>query len=69
MEHILYDRIKLQRERNKLIRNISNQDMWPMNKRDLVNKHITHFTQFINSIDFERLILLNKLTTVRIIYY
>jgi len=69
MEHILYDRIKLQRERNKLIRNISNQDMWPMNKSDLVNKHITHFTQFINSIDFERLILLNKLTTVRIIYY
>jgi len=55
VEHLLYDCIKLQREREKLIRNISNQDMWLVNKRDLVNKHIKHFTQFINSIDFERL--------------
>ena len=43
------------REREKLIRNISNQDKWTVNKSDLVNKHIKHFTQFVNSIDFERL--------------
>jgi len=55
VEHLLYDCIKLQRERNKLICNISNQDMWPVNKSDLVNRHIKHFAQFINSIDVERL--------------
>jgi hypothetical protein len=55
VEQLLYGCIKLQRERNKLIRNRSNQDMWPVNKSDLVNRHIKHFTQFINAIDFERL--------------
>jgi len=55
VEHLLYECTKLQREGEKLIRNISNQDKWPVNKSDLVNKHIKHFTQFINSIDFERL--------------
>jgi hypothetical protein len=54
VEHLLYDCIKLQKERDKLIHNISNQDMWPVNKSDLVNKHIKYFMQFINSIDFER---------------
>jgi len=57
VEHLLYDCTKLQkgREREKLIRNISNQDKWPVYKSDLVNKHIKHFTQFVNSIDFDRL--------------
>jgi len=51
----LYGCIKLQKERNKLLCNISNQDMWPVNKSDLVNRHIKHFTRFINSTDFEKL--------------
>jgi hypothetical protein len=55
VDHLLYDCIKLQREREELIRNISNQDKWPVNKSDLVNKHTKHFTKFVNSIDFERL--------------
>jgi hypothetical protein len=55
VEHLLYDCIKLQRERESLIRNASNQDKWPVNKSDLVNKHLKHFIQFVNSIDFERL--------------
>ena len=42
-------------EGEQLIHSISNQDKWPVNKSDLLNKHITHFTQFVNSIDFERL--------------
>jgi len=37
------------RERDYLIRNVSIQDKWP------VNKHTKHFTQFSNSIDFEKL--------------
>jgi len=55
VEHIIYDCSKLKRERDELIRNTSNQDKWPVNKSALVNKHIKHFTQFINSIDFEKL--------------
>ena len=55
MEQVFYDCSKLKRERNKLIRNISNQDKWPVNKSAVMNKHTKHFTQFINSVDFERL--------------
>jgi len=55
VEHLLYDCTKLQMEREQLIHSISNQDTWPVNKSDLVNKHIKQFTQFVNSIEFERL--------------
>jgi len=55
VEHIIYDCSKLKRERDELLRNTSNQDKWPVNKSALVNKHIKNFTQFINSIDFEKL--------------
>jgi len=40
---------------SETLSNISNQDKWPVNKRDLVNKHIKHFNQFANSTDFEKL--------------
>jgi hypothetical protein len=55
VEHLLYDCNILEKERDNLIRNASNQDKWPVNKSDLVNKHLKHFVQFVNSIDFERL--------------
>jgi hypothetical protein len=55
VEHLLYDCIKLERERENLIRNASKQDKRPVNKSDLVNKHLKHFIHFVNSIDFERL--------------
>jgi hypothetical protein len=55
VDHLIYDYTKLQREREKLISNVSKQDNWPVNKSDLVNKHIKHFIQFANSIDFEKL--------------
>jgi hypothetical protein len=55
VDHLLYDSIKWQRQREKLISNISNRDKWPVNKSDLVKKHIKYFTQFANSIDFEEL--------------
>ena len=42
-------------EREKLIREVSKQDNWPVEKSDLVNKHIKHFIQFANAIDFEKL--------------
>jgi hypothetical protein len=55
VDHILYDFIKLQREREQLIHNLSNQDSWPVGKSDLVKKHTKQFTQFVNTIDFEKL--------------
>jgi hypothetical protein len=55
VDQLLYDCTKLQRERKELIRNISNQDKWPVSKSDLVNKHTKYFTKFVNSVDFERL--------------
>ena len=55
MDHLIYDCTKLQTERVQVIRNTSNQDKWPVNKRDLVKKHIKHFNQFANSIDFQKL--------------
>jgi len=55
VERLIYECTKLQWEREELIRNISNQDKWPVNKCNLVDKHIKHFTQFVNSIDFEKL--------------
>jgi len=54
VEHLLYECTKLQTERKKLVQSISNQNKWPVNKSDLANKHIKHFTQFVNSIDFVR---------------
>ena len=55
VDHLIYECNKLQRERDKLIHNTSNQDKRPVEKSDLVKKHINHFIQFANSIDFEKL--------------
>jgi hypothetical protein len=43
------------REREKLTSSVSKQDNWPVNKSDVVNKHIKHFIQFTNSVHFEKL--------------
>jgi hypothetical protein len=55
VDHLIYDCSKLQREREELIRNVSKQDNWPVEKSDLVHKDIKHFSQFANAIDFKKL--------------
>jgi hypothetical protein len=55
VDHLIYDCTKLQKEREKLISNVAKQDNWLVDKRELVKKHIKHFLQFKNSIDFEKL--------------
>jgi hypothetical protein len=56
VDHQLYGCGKLRREREKPISNISKQGKWPVNKRELVGrKHIKHFIQFADSIDFEKI--------------
>jgi len=43
------------REREVLIQNIAKQDTWPKEKSELMNKYLKYFTQFTNSIDFDKL--------------
>jgi hypothetical protein len=42
-----------ERDREVLIRSIAKQDTWPREKSELMNKYLKHFTQFINSTDFD----------------
>jgi hypothetical protein len=55
VEHLVYECPKLQREREVPIRNIAKQDTWPKEKSELMNKYLKYFTQFTNSIDFDKL--------------
>jgi len=55
VEHLIYECPKLQREREFLIRNRAKQENWPKEKSELMNKYLKYFTQFINSIDFDKL--------------
>jgi len=55
VDHLIYDCGKLEKERGKLIAHISREDNWPVQKSVLVNKYLKQFSQFTNSIDFEKL--------------
>ena len=55
VDHLTYDCTILQRERGKLISEVSKQDNWPVTKSDLVNKYIKYFLEFMNTIDFKKL--------------
>jgi hypothetical protein len=55
VDHLIYDCVKLERERDKLIAHISREDNWPVQKSVLVNKYLQQFSQFTNSIGFEKL--------------
>ena len=50
-----YDCGKLEKERGKLIAHVSREDDWTVQKGVLVNKYLQQFSQFTNSIDFEKL--------------
>ena len=54
--NIWYTSAQSYREREKvLIRSIAKQDTWPKEKSELMNKYLKYFTQFANSIDFDKL--------------
>jgi hypothetical protein len=55
VNHLIYDCGKLEKEREKLIAYISREDNWPVKKSVLVNKYLQQFSQFTNSIDFEKM--------------
>jgi hypothetical protein len=55
VDHLIYECPKLQREREVLIKSVINQDTWPIEKSELMNKYLKYFTRFTNSIDFDKL--------------
>jgi len=55
VDHILYQRSKVNNEREKLIPYISKEDNWLVNKNDLVNKYLKQFTNFTNCIDYRKM--------------
>jgi hypothetical protein len=55
VDHLIYECQKLKKDRKNLIRTTAKKDTWPIGKSELVNKHIKQFTQFTNSIDFEKI--------------
>jgi len=55
VDHHIYDCGKLEKERENLIAHVSREDNWPVQKSVLVNKYMKQFSQFTNSIDFEKL--------------
>ena len=55
VDHLIYDCIKLNNEREKLIAHISKEDNWPIRKSELVKKYLKQLIYFTNSIDYEKL--------------
>jgi hypothetical protein len=54
--HLLYQRNKLNSEREAPIGYISMEDNWPVEKRNvLVTKYLKQFTNFTNSIDYDKM--------------
>jgi hypothetical protein len=46
---------EIEREREVLIRSLAKQDTWSRKKSELMYKYLKYFTQFTNSIDFDKL--------------
>ena len=51
----IYIYILLQQPRETLKRETSKQGIWPINKQELITKHLKQFMKFTNSVDFDKL--------------
>lgn len=54
-EHLIFQCPILTTQRQMLINSADLSNLWPVNENDLVTKHLKHFTNFTNSIDFDQL--------------
>jgi len=54
-DHIIYDCDRLTKERDKLKAAITKTNTWPTNKGNLIKRHYSVFSKFINSISLEEL--------------
>jgi hypothetical protein len=53
-DHLIYRCTLLQQSRETLKKETSKKGPWPIKKQDLIDKHLTQFVKFANSIDFDR---------------
>ena len=51
----IYIYILLQQPRETLKWETSKQGIWPINKQELITRHLKQFMKFTNSIDFDKL--------------
>jgi hypothetical protein len=54
-DHLIYRCTLLQQSTETLKKEISKKGTWPINKQDLIDKHLTKFVKFANSMGFNRL--------------
>jgi hypothetical protein len=54
-DHLIYRCILLQQPRETLETETSKKGIWPINKQELIAKHLKPFLKFTNSIDFDKL--------------
>jgi hypothetical protein len=54
-DHIIYDCDRLTKERDKPKAAITKTNTWPTNKGNLIKRHYSVFSKFINSVSFEEL--------------
>src|SRR5215475_2859153 len=55
IDHILYERVLINQERDSLISTVVKTDVWPIDKKHLIRKHYQPFVKFINIIYFDKL--------------
>jgi hypothetical protein len=60
VDRLIYGCGKLENGRGKLIAHTSGEDNWPVQKSVLVNKYLQHFSQFTNSIDFKKTVVIEN---------
>jgi hypothetical protein len=52
-DHIIYDCARLKEERDRLRAAVNKKEDWPTSKRNLLQRHYTEFSKFINSISLK----------------
>jgi len=55
VDHILFDCILLEQERDSLKAAVLRTENWPVSKNKLINKFNKSFTKFTNNISFDKL--------------
>jgi hypothetical protein len=53
VDHLLYDCILLETQRRILRKNVTKNGQWPVNKHELITKHLEPLIAYIESIDFD----------------
>jgi hypothetical protein len=54
-DHVTYDCIRLNDERDKPRTAVKKKENWPINKTSLIKRYHREFSKFINSISFDKL--------------